>query len=77
LVEVSDVAFSGGTGGLYKGSTTLTDATGSMAHYTTSYATFAGTAYPNSGAVTVVGILAQGGANKDFQLSIRNLTDVK
>ncbi|MEY4903522.1 MAG: hypothetical protein RLZZ292_1337 [Bacteroidota bacterium] len=77
LVEISDVAFSGGTGGLYKGSTTLTDATGSMMHYTTSYATFAGTAYPSSGAVTVVGIVAQGGTTKDFQLSIRNLTDVK
>ncbi len=77
LVEVSDVAFSGGTGGLYKGSTTITDATGFMTHYTTSYATFAGTAYPNSGAVTLVGILAQGGTTKDIQLSIRNLTDVK
>ncbi len=77
LVELSDVAFSGGTGGLYKGNTTLTDATGSIIHYTATTATFAGTAYPNTGTVTLTAIVTQGGANSDLELSIRNLTDVK
>jgi hypothetical protein len=72
LVHINGVNISGGTGS-YSGSTTLTDATGTVTLYTSTSATFSGTAYP-TGTVNVTAIVS------DFngrQLNLRNLSDVQ
>ncbi len=74
LVKIVNCAFSGGTGGKYSGNTTLTDASGTITHRTSTSATFASTLYPVGNVQSVTGI-----ANKyttTNQVSIRKLTDV-
>lgn len=71
LVQVSGVTISGS--GTYSGSTTLTDATGTLPMFTTSVATFATQAYP-TGVVTITGYV---GDFNGAQLNIRNTTDVQ
>ncbi|MFM8433224.1 MAG: DUF5689 domain-containing protein, partial [Bacteroidota bacterium] len=59
LLRINGVTISGGTTpGNYGGSTTLTDATGTMVMYTRSAAIFSTTAYP-TGTVNVTGILSE------------------
>lgn len=73
LVTINATTISGGTGGTYAGNATLTDATGTLPMYTTSFATFAGTTYPTT-AVSVTGYI---GDFNGLQLNIRNTTDVQ
>jgi len=71
LVTINNVTISGS--GTYSGTTTLTDAVGTLPMFTRSAASFSGTAYP----ATVVNIT---GLVSDFngrQLNIRNLSDVQ
>ncbi len=72
LVQISGVTISG-AGGVYSGTTTLTDATGTLPMFTRTQASFAGTSYPTS-TVTVTGIVGDFNA---IQLNIRNTSDVQ
>ena len=72
LVKVDNASFS--TSGTYSGSKSLSDGSANITHYTTSSATFAGSALP-SGAKSFTGIV--GVFNSTKQLSIRNLNDVQ
>ncbi|MFN8165694.1 MAG: DUF5689 domain-containing protein [Bacteroidia bacterium] len=67
LVTISGVTITGS--GTYSGTNTLTDATGTIALFTTSSATFASTAYP-TGTVTVTGILTE--YNGTLEILIRD-----
>ena len=74
LVKIVNASFSGGT--TYNGTsgtTTLSDGA-TIAHYTTSSATFKGDALP-TGAKTVIAIV--GRFNSTKQLSIRNTSDIQ
>ncbi len=78
LINIQGVTISGGTTpGLYSGSTTLTDATGTLTMYTRSAAVFSGSSYPTT-AVSVTGILSEY-TNPTFtpQLLIRSTSDVQ
>jgi hypothetical protein len=70
LVRISNVTFP--QGGTYSGSKNITDGTGTMALFTRTAASFAGSNVP-SGTVTVTGVVSQ---FTDAQLNIRNLSDV-
>lgn len=72
LVKITGVTITGT--GTYAGTNTLTDATGSMALFTTASATFASTAYP-TGTVSVTGILTEFNGTKE--ILIRDVTDVQ
>jgi Family of unknown function (DUF5689) len=72
LVKVNGVTLSGSST-TYSGSVDMSDGTGTMVHYTTSFATFSTTAFPTN-TVSLTGIVGQ--FNTTQQLSIRNLTDV-
>lgn len=71
LVIISGVTISG-TDGIYNGSTTVTDASGSIAMFTRGDASFSGTALPG-GEVTLTAIVSE---FNDPQVIIRNLNDV-
>lgn len=72
LVKVNSVTLTGGSG-QYSGTLTMTDASGTLALYTRSGASFAASAYP-TGAVSVTGVL---GDFNGVQLSIRSTADVQ
>jgi hypothetical protein len=71
LVKISNVTISGS--GIYSGSNTLTDATGTMPLYTSSTATFAGASYPAT-PVSVTGIIND---HNGKELNIRSTNDVQ
>lgn len=75
LVRIPNVLITKSSGNTYTGNATLNDGTGTLVLYTTSYASFAGTAFPTD-TVTITGIVSQGGTNLDKQLIIRNTNDV-
>ena len=72
LVHINGVNISGGTG-TYSGSTTLTDATGSVTLFTSAGASFATTSYP-TGTVNITAIVSEYDAR---QMNIRNTGDVQ
>jgi hypothetical protein len=72
LVTIQNASI-GGSGTTYNGTKTITDATGSVSHYTRSGATFSGSNLP-SGTKSFTGVI---GDFSGFQLSIRNLNDVQ
>jgi len=74
LVRVATVTFSGGTGGRWGGSVTMTDASGTLPVFTSTGASFATATYPTS-ATSLTGYLTPFNATK--QISFRNLTDVE
>jgi len=76
LVKIKDVTFSKSSGGTFSGNTTLTDASGTLAHYTPSYATFSGSNFPTD-KVTITALLTRGSASETKQASIRNLNDIE
>lgn len=78
LLRINGVTISGGTTpGNYGGSTTLTDATGTMVMYTRSAAIFSTTAYP-TGTVNVTGILSEYTSSTFTpQLLLRTTADVQ
>ena len=75
LVKIIGVTLSKSGGNTYSGDVTMTDATGSISMYSTTYATFAGDAIP-TGVVEVVGIAGQGGASSANQINIRSKADI-
>lgn len=76
LVRVSNVSVSNTAGSTWNGNTVLTDASGTMAHFTRSAATFSNANIPGS-PVTMTAIVTQGGATEARQLSIRGLYDIQ
>ncbi len=72
LVEVQEVTISGEEG-TYQGSTTVSDATGSIAMFTRNDASFASAALP-AGPVTITAIVSQ---FEDPQLALRNIDDIE
>lgn len=74
LVQLNNVTISGGTSGTWGGTTTITDATGSVKSFTLASATFAGTTYPTGTVSSFTGIVTQ--FSNDKQVNIRNTTDV-
>ena len=72
LVTITGVTISGG--GIYSGNNTLTDATGTITLFTSSFATFASASYP-TGTVSVTGILTEYNGTKE--ILIRDVTDVQ
>ena len=72
LVKLTGVTITGS--GVYSGSNTLTDATGTISLFTTATATFASSAYP-TGTVTVTGILTEYNGTKE--ILIRDTGDVQ
>lgn len=76
LVRVSNVTVSSTAGSTWNGSTTLTDPSGTMAHFTRSAATFSASSLPAS-PVTMTAVVTQGGATEARQLSIRGLYDIQ
>ncbi|MEP7265201.1 MAG: DUF5689 domain-containing protein [Bacteroidota bacterium] len=73
LVTIAGVTISGGAAGTYDVGTALTDATGTLPIFTTTYATFAGNTFP----VTPVTITGYIGDYDALQLNIRNTSDVQ
>ena len=73
LVRIEDATWSGNP--TFDFLTTVDDGTGSITHFTTSFATFANAAIPDE-AVDVVAIASQGGNQQEYQLTIRNLDDL-
>ena len=71
LITIQTANISGST--TYNGTTTITDVTGTLNHYTRSGATFSGTTLP-SGNKSFTGVL---GDFNGAQLSIRTLSDVQ
>ena len=71
LVQITNATITGS--GTYSGSQTVADGTAGAIMYTSSSATFAGTAYPTT-PVTITCILSQ---YNGVQLQIRNTTDVQ
>ena len=72
LVKIVGATISGG-GTPISGGKTVTDASGSIAMYTQTYATFANSATP-SGTVTITAIISD---FNDKQIAIRNMADIK
>lgn len=75
LVKIVNATITG-SGSTYNGTRTLTDATGSIDLFTLAGASFSGTAYP-TGTVNITGIVAQGGAGSNKQITIRSTLDVE
>ncbi|MBL7927433.1 MAG: hypothetical protein JNK61_11070 [Bacteroidia bacterium] len=73
LIQINTVSFPS-SGGNYSGTVTLTDASGTMPLYTRTGATFANTAYPNTGTHSVTAVLYPFNGP---QLTIRSTTDVQ
>ncbi|MFM7646297.1 MAG: DUF5689 domain-containing protein [Sphingomonadales bacterium] len=74
LVRVATVSFSGGSGGRWSGSVTMTDASGTLTVFTSSVASFATASYPAT-ATSFTGYLTPFNATK--QISFRGLTDIQ
>lgn len=72
LVQVQNATISG-SGSTWSGSTTITDATGSITHFTRSAATFSGNSLPSGNK----SFTAMVGNFNGVQLVIRNLNDVQ
>ncbi len=72
VVKIDNATITGS--GVYSGSNTITDATGTITLYTSSFASFATTNYP-TGTVSVTGILTQFNGTKE--VIIRNTLDVQ
>lgn len=72
LITIQNATISG-SGSTYNGTKTLTDVTGTLAHYTRAGASFSGASLP-SGSKSFTGVL---GNFNGAQLSIRNLSDVQ
>lgn len=76
LVKVNGASLSKQGGNTYGFTVIVTDPTGTIDMFTTSYSTFANTTIP-TGEVNLTAIVSQGGNNSARQLSIRNLGDVE
>ncbi|MBC7650424.1 MAG: choice-of-anchor J domain-containing protein [Deinococcales bacterium] len=80
LVRLNNVTITGGTAGTWgsNGSTIITDATGTITHFTRTGATFQSTAYPTGLVTSFTGIASKfvSGSSTTNQIGIRNLTDV-
>jgi len=76
LVTLSNVTITAGVSGTWgsNGSTTITDASGTITHFTRSGATFQNTAYPTGTVTTLTAIVSR--FNTTNQIGIRNLTDI-
>jgi hypothetical protein len=74
LVQINNATISGGTSGTFKGTTTITDASGTVSSFTGNSATFANNPYP-TGNVTFKGYVIQ--FNTAKQVNMRNATDVQ
>jgi hypothetical protein len=76
LVRIREATLSKTSGNTFSLNATITDPTGSMDFFTTSYASFANSSLP-TGELTITAIVSQGGTESAQQLSIRNLTDIE
>jgi hypothetical protein len=76
LVRVKESTLSKTSGNTFSLNATITDPTGSMDFFTTSYASFANSPLP-TGELTITAIVSQGGSEAAQQLSIRNLADIE
>lgn len=74
LIRVATVSFSGGSGGRWSGSVTMTDASGTLTVFTSSAASFATSSYPAT-ATSFTGYLTPFNATK--QISFRGLSDIQ
>lgn len=74
LVQINNATLSGGTSGTFKGSTTVTDASGTIVSFTSSSALFANTNYP-TGSITFKGYVSQFNTTK--QVNMRTVTDAQ
>ena len=77
LVAIKNVTISSTSGTTFSGTTKLTDATGTIDHYTTGFATFSGSTFPTAQQGKIVGVVGQGGSSQAKQISIRNLSDIQ
>ena len=75
LVFIEDVTITNSGGNTFDFITTVTDATGSITMFTTSFSTFANETLPDE-PVDMTAIVSQGGNNSERQLVIRNLDDL-
>lgn len=75
LVKIKNATLSKSGGNTFSGNVSVSDGTGSISMYTTSYAAFADDAFP-SGTVDIIAIAGQGGNNSDPQLNIRSKNDI-
>lgn len=76
LVKIEDVTISKDNGNDFAFATTLTDATGSIVLFTTSFSSFANESFPTN-SVTITAIVTQGGNDQTQQVALRNLTDIE
>lgn len=74
LVQINTATITGGTSGTWKGTTTITDAAGTIASFTSSSANFANTNYP-TGTVTFKGYVSQFNSTK--QVNMRTSADAQ
>lgn len=74
LIRVATVSFSGGSGGRWSGSVTMTDASGTLTVFTSSAASFATSSYPAT-ATSFTGYLTPFNATK--QISFRGPSDIQ
>ena len=72
VVKIDNVTITGS--GVYSGTNTLNDGTGTMDLFTSSFATFASSSYP-TGTISVTGILTEYNGTKE--ILIRDVTDVQ
>ncbi len=75
LVKIKGVTLSKSSGTTFTGTVNAKDGTGTIAMYTTTYATFANDAFP-TGTVDIVAIATRGGSNSDNQITIRSKDDI-
>lgn len=74
LVQINSATITGGTSGTWKGTTTITDAAGSIASFTSSSANFANTSFP-TGNITFKGYVSQFNTTK--QVNMRTAADAQ
>lgn len=74
LVQINSATVSGGTSGTWKSTTTITDASGTIASFTSSSANFANTSYP-TGTITFKGYVSQFNSTK--QVNMRTSADAQ
>lgn len=74
LVQINNATLSGGTSGTFKGTTTVTDAAGTIVSFTANSALFANTNFP-TGTITFKGYVSQYNTTK--QVNMRSVTDAQ
>ncbi|MDQ3142486.1 MAG: DUF5689 domain-containing protein [Bacteroidota bacterium] len=75
LVQVSNVTITKSSGATFSGTCQINDGTSTTDLFTRTQALFASTAFPTN-AVTMTGVVSQGGTSKAKQISLRSTADI-